>query len=125
MIYIDSSVLLAALFSESKAPPRSIWAEKLVSSTLLEYETINRVHAREGDRNAAESLLAGVDLLDLSAARLARALSPFPLPVGTLDGLHLSTMDYLARRGQSLSLASYDKRFVACARALGFAIFDL
>jgi hypothetical protein len=56
---------------------------------------------------------------------LARALEPFPVPVCTLDGLHLASMAFLRDRRQSLELASYDDRLLAAARALGIPIHDL
>ena len=45
MIYVDTSVLLAQLLAEDKAPPENLWNESLVSSRLLEYETWTRLHA--------------------------------------------------------------------------------
>jgi hypothetical protein len=43
---------------------------------------------------------------------------PFPVPVRTLDVLHLATMAFLRNHGQAIELASYDARLVAAARAL-------
>ena len=45
MIYLDSSVALAHLLVEDRAPPETIWQAPLISSRLLEYEVWNRVHA--------------------------------------------------------------------------------
>ncbi len=39
----------------------------------------------------------------------------------TLDGLHLATMDYLLANGQTFRLASYYKRLIAAAGAIGVA----
>jgi len=64
-------------------------------------------------------MLALVDLLDMSRTILARALDPFPVPVRTLDGLHLATLDSLRHSGEAIELASYDNRMLAAARALG------
>lgn len=50
MIYIDSSVALAYLLSESRAPSRSFLESALVSSRLLEYEAWTRLHANGVDR---------------------------------------------------------------------------
>jgi hypothetical protein len=72
-----------------------------------------------------EILLSRISLIDLTPAVLARALKPFPMPVRTPDGLHLATVEYLRARGDDIELASYDRRLVACARALGIAIFAL
>jgi predicted nucleic acid-binding protein len=63
-------------------------------------------------------LLDGVAYVELAPPVLARALEPFPVPVRTLDALHLATMDFLRAHGQALELASYDERLLAGARAL-------
>jgi hypothetical protein len=39
VIYLDTSVLLAHLLAEHRSPPDALWAETLVASRLLEYET--------------------------------------------------------------------------------------
>jgi PIN domain len=128
LIYLDSSVALAHLFSEGKSPAAALWSEPQVSSRLLEYELWNRMHARGltgSYHDAAKALISQVSLIELSATVLARALEPFPLSVGTLDGLHLATMEFLRANAVEVELASYDHRLVAAARALGIAIYPL
>jgi hypothetical protein len=63
-------------------------------------------------------LLDGVAYVELTPLVLARAVDPFPVPVRTLDALHLATMAFLQGHGQAIELASYDARLVAAARAL-------
>ena len=128
MIYVDSSVLLADLFAEPRSPPERLWDDDLASSQLLAYEVWNRIHAfglvhSHGAR--ARGLLARVTLTAMSEAALARALEPFPVPVRTLDALHLATVEFLRRSGLSVELASYDTRFGAPAQALGIPLADL
>lgn len=128
MIYIDSSVALAFLFAEDRAPPPSLWEAELVSSRLLEYEIWSRMNARperRGRAGDAHALIAGIDLIDLTSTVLARALEPFPLPVRTLDALHLATIDYLRANEPTVELATYDSRLLAAARALGIGIAAL
>jgi hypothetical protein len=128
VIYIDSSVVLARLLVEPRSPPAQFWREELVSSRLLEYEIWNRVHAYDpagSNIGPARALLTGIALLALDRTVLARALEPWPTPLRTLDGLHLATVDYLRRRGESVELASYDNRLIAGARALGISISPL
>jgi hypothetical protein len=125
VIYLDSSVALAQLFSEERKPESSLWERRIVSSRLLEYEIWNRLHARElysSHENAARQLLDRVTLLELTPAVLARALEPFPVRVRTLDSLHLASIEYLRVQGQTINLASYDERLLEAARALGIAI---
>lgn len=128
MIYIDSSVTLAHLLLEPRSPPASLWNGPLVSSQLLEYEVWNRIHAYGLGRshaNEAQALLMRVDLIEMTATVLARALEPFPTPIRTLDALHLSTIEYVRNRRQTVELASYDNRLLATARALGISVAAL
>ena len=66
-------------------------------------------------------------MLELAPVVLARALDAFPGPVRlrTLDALHLASCLYLAEHGQAVSLASYDRRMNAVARAVDIPVFDL
>ncbi len=125
MIYLDSSVVLARLFSEPESPPESFWAQRFTSSRLLLYEVTNRTHARRnvpGLETNAQAILERIELVELSPEVLARALAPYPVAVRTLDGLHLATMHYLLANKQNVRLASYDKRLVEAARATGVEI---
>ena len=122
MIYLDSSVVLAQLFAETRSPPASLGDARLISSRLLEYEVWNRTHVRGFVRshgNEVRALLARVDMIEMGESVMARALEPFPIPVRTLDALHLSTLEFLRGQGESVELASYDNRLVAAAQALG------
>lgn len=128
MIYLDTSVALAHLLAEDQSPPEKLWQEPLISSRLLEYEIWTRIHGRKLGRshgNEARSLLGRVALIELSPLVLSRALEPFPRPVRTLDALHLASMDFLRKQGQTVTLASYDDRLINAARALRIAIYDL
>jgi predicted nucleic acid-binding protein len=121
MIYLDASVALAQLFAEDRMPSEALWREPLMASRLLQYEVWARVHARRLEAPHGEKvreLLDAVAFIELTPPVLARALEPFPLPVRTLDALHLATMDFLRGHGQAIELASYDARLLAGARAL-------
>lgn len=130
MIYLDTSVALAQLLAEDCRPPTSLWSQTLVASRLMEYEVWTRLHARrlaDSHGEAARSLIGRVAFLELSRSVLARAREPFPesVAVRTLDALHLASCDYLRNQGQSISLASYDRRMIAIARAMNISLFDL
>ena len=125
MIYLDSSVVLARVFAEARSPADAFWWQRFTSSKRLEYEVMNRVNQRAYVAQRAGNarvLIDNVELIELSPIVLARALSPFPTPVKTLDGLHLATMDYLRANGQTFRLASYDKRLIAAAEAIGVVV---
>jgi hypothetical protein len=70
-------------------------------------------------------LLGGVELIEFAEPVLARPLEPFPIPVRTLDTLHLATSEYLRGQGESVGLASYDHRLIAASQALGISIAEL
>jgi predicted nucleic acid-binding protein len=125
MIYLDTSVALAHLLAESRGPAAALWEDVLVSSRLLEYELWNRLHARglgtsHGD--AARALLQRVALLEMTPAVLARALAPFPVPLRTLDALHLASVSYLIEQRQTVVLTSYDTRLLDAARAMAIPV---
>lgn len=128
MTYLDTSVALAHLLAEDRAPPDTLWQQSLVSSRLLEYEMWVRVHARGLARTHGElvrQLLTHVAVVELLPPILARALEPFPTPVRTLDALHLATIDFLRQRTREVHLASYDERLIAVARKLGYPVLAL
>jgi predicted nucleic acid-binding protein len=126
MIYLDSSVALADLLSEDRRSSPDIWNQDLTSSRLLEYEVWNRLHARGLAQSHAREVTALFDkiyLVELSPIVLRRALNPFPIPVRTLDALHLATIDHLRAEGEAVELATFDRRMTTAARALGISIY--
>ena len=128
MIYLDSSVALAQLFAEDQSAPEILGQASLISSRLLEYEVWNRIHARgftKSHADEARALIERVTLMDLTPPVLNRALVPLPIPVRTLDALHLATAVYLCERGDVVELASFDRRLLAAARALKVPLFQL
>ena len=128
MIYVDTSVALAQLLAEDRRPPASLWSETLVTSRLMEYEIWTRLHARNlalSHGDAARGLMGRIAMLELSPPVLARALEAFPLPVRTLDALHLASCEHLRSQGQPVALASYDLRMTAAARAMEMPVLEL
>lgn len=128
MIYLDTSVALAHLLAGDRVPPEALWQEPLISSRLIEYEIWTRIHARKLARSHGDevrTLLGRIALVELSLPVLARALEPFPKPVRTLDALHLASMDFVQKQGQTITLASYDDRQISAARALRFSIYAM
>ncbi len=128
MTYLDTSVALAHLLAEDRQPPESLWSEELISSRLLAYEVwtcINNLGLARSHGEDVRDLLGHLAFVELTPLVLERALEPFPVPVRTLDAIHLASVDFLARNGQGVRVASYDLRLVRGARALGFGIHEL
>jgi predicted nucleic acid-binding protein len=122
VIYLDTSVVLATLFNEQRRPPHTLWANQTISSRLLEYEIFARLNALGHSAHVsqhARNFLETVELVDLARPVLERALQPVPVPLRTLDAIHLATLIYLRDRGLSLELATYDKRMGDAALSLG------
>jgi predicted nucleic acid-binding protein len=127
VIYLDSSVALAHVFGEGRSPPPSLWRETLTSSRLLEYEMWTQINARGLGSVLRVSVLDVLDrvlLVDLAPAVLTRVLEPFPIPIRTLDALHLATLEYVRDNEQTVELASYDQRLLAAARELNVPLFE-
>lgn len=127
MIYLDASVALAEILVENRRPVPAFWEEQLISSQLLRYEIWSRVHTQGLGRTLGASVAAftaRVDFVELRDASMQRALEPFPKPVRTLDALHLAAMDYLRETGYEATLASYDRRLLEVARAMGFDVIE-
>ncbi len=130
MIYLDTSVVIAQLLAEDHRPPASLWNETLVASRLMEYEVWTRLHARklaDSHGEPARGLIGQIAFLELSPPVLERALEAIsgPVSVRTLDALHLASCEYLRDQGQSIALATYDRRMRAIARAMNIPLFGL
>ncbi len=128
MIYLDTSVALAHILAEDRAPPATLWQQPLIASRLLEYEIWTRLHARklaESHGEDARALIGRVALIELVPPVLTRALEAFLVPVRTLDALHLASMEFLRRQGQTIELATYDDRLLLASAALGIPATSL
>jgi predicted nucleic acid-binding protein len=128
VIYIDSSVVLADLLTEHRNPTATLWRQDLVSSRLLEYEIWNRIHVRKPTPQLADRarfLIEHIDFIEMTPAVLARALSSFPLPLRTLDALHVASLIYMHQTDETISLASYDRKMQAAAEAFSIPLYQL
>lgn len=127
MVYVDSSVFIAHLLSENRRPSLELWTESLASSRLLEIEAWNRLHAR-GWVDLGDDLRALLDrlfLLEMDNVVLGRAIEPFPIPIRTLDAIHLASADCLRQTGHDVSIATYDARMRGSAEKMGFELYPL
>ncbi len=77
------------------------------------------MHGRLGD--AARNLIGRVAMIEMVGPVLTRALQQFPVPAGTLDAIHLATLEFVRAQKQSVKLASYDEQLLAAARLHGIA----
>ena len=122
MICLDSSVALAHLLAEDRFPSDLLWDQQLVSSRLLECEVWNRINAQQlqdSHGEAVRNLIGRIAMIEMVGPVLTRALQPFPVPVRTLDAIHLAALEFIRAQKQSVQLASYDERLLSAARLLG------
>lgn len=126
MIYLDTSIALAQLLGETRRPSDELWGQPLVASRLLQYELWTRINARglaASHGEEARQLVGMVALVELAIPVLERANEPFPVPVRTLDALHLATLLFLRSQDQVVQLATYDDRLLHAAKALRVPIW--
>ncbi len=132
--YIDTSALVRLVLRESGALESLQSYDALVSSELIaveSYRTIDRLRLQGAlsTEEAAARLrvvtewLEAIDLVLLRAPVLSRALDPLPLPLGTLDALHLATaLTWRDRIGPLPVMATHDEALGLAARAFGFDV---
>lgn len=132
--YIDTSALLRIVLREPGAVDDLRTYDGLISSELIAGEsarTIDRLR-NQGALTMEEATerigvvnewLEAVDLVLLRPAVLSRASEPMPMPVGTLDGIHLATaLVWRDRVGSLPQMVTHDAALGAAARAFGFDV---
>jgi predicted nucleic acid-binding protein len=133
-IYLDSSVVLRIVLGEASPLLADGHLDDGVTSALLEVEclrTLDRLRLVQPDRApelskaraAIYSIVRALTVVELNQAILERASHPLPLPLGTLDAIHLaSALLYREHEGVELSIATHDTQFALAARAIGFEV---
>jgi len=132
--YIDTSALLRIVLREPGALDDLRMYDGLVSSELIAVEsarTIDRLRIQGAltMEEAAERIavvnewLEAVDLVLLRPPVLSRAGEPLPMPIGTLDAIHLATaLIWRDRLGSLPQVVTHDAALGAAARAFGFDV---
>lgn len=134
--YLDSSVVLRRIFGERN--PLREWSKIQVShsSRLLVIEcrrVIDRL--RQGGNlrpdvvaerlQDLDKILSHIGILPLTEEILSRAEEPFTTPLGTLDGIHLSTALAWKAQGNEFFFATHDSELALAAKAHGFAVIGV
>jgi predicted nucleic acid-binding protein len=135
--YIDTSALLRIVLREPAALDELRSYDGLVSSELIAVEsarTIDRLRHQGAltSEEAAARLrtvnewLEAIDLVLLRTPVLGRASEPMPMPLGTLDALHLATaLIWRDRMGSLPTIATHDTALGSAARAFGFDVLGI
>ena len=70
--------------------------------------------------------LEAIDLVLLRPPVLSRASEPMPMPLGTLDAVHLATaLIWRDRMGPLPAMATHDTALGSAARAFGFEVLGV
>jgi predicted nucleic acid-binding protein len=132
--YVDTSALLRIVQREAGALEELRTYDGLVSSELIAVESARtidrlRLHGALTTEEAAARLrtvnewLEAIDLVLLRTPVLSRASEPMPMPLGTLDALHLATaLIWRDRVGSLPMLATHDTTLGLAARSFGFEV---
>jgi len=132
--YIDTSALLRVILREPGALDDLRSYETLVSSELLAVESVRtidrlRLQGALTVEEAAVRLrtitewLEAIDLVLLRPPVLSRASEPLPIPLGTLDAIHLATaLIWRERMGALATVATHDSALGLAARTFGFDV---
>ena len=132
--YIDTSALLRMVLREPGALDDLRSYDGLVSSELIAVEsarTIDRLRL-QGSLTTDEAAirlraisdwLEAIDLVLLRPSVLSRASEPMPMPLGTLDAVHLATaLIWRDRMGALPTIATHDAALGLAARTFGFDV---
>ncbi len=132
--YIDTSALLRIVLREPGALEELRSYDALVSSELIGVESARtidrlRLHGSLTTEEAGIRLrtvnewLEAIDLVLLRPPVLSRASEPMPMPLGTLDALHLATaLIWRDRMGPLPTMATHDTALGLAAQAFGFDV---
>lgn len=134
IVYLDTSVILSRFLGQPNA--LSSWGdwERIYTSVVSRVEylrTVDRLRL-QGDiddevrvalHERFETLWRAVYHVPLASAVLARAASPFPTVLGTLDALHVaSALAVRAEIAEALTLLTHDRQLARAALASGLAV---
>lgn len=135
--YIDTSALLRIVLRESGALDDLRSYDGLVSSELIAVEsarTIDRLRL-QGSLTAEEAAarlralndwLEAIDLVLVRPPMLSRASEPMPMPLGTLDAMHLATaLIWRDRVGALPAMATRASALGMAARAFGLDVLGV
>lgn len=134
--YVDSSVLLRFILGQPEALTDLLEYDRITSS-ISEVECLRAIEsarAREllgveeaADRRRVAYLqLRRMRRLPVSVPVLRRAGEPYPLPVKSLDAIHLaSALVVRDREARDLVFATHDRQLGRLAAVLDFSVIGL
>jgi len=135
-VYVDTSVVLRALFREPN--PIKAWGkwDKGYSSSLWRVEALRTVDRLRLSGNLSDGEVADLTrdirvvhetlaIHPVSERILQRASESFPTVVGTLDAIHLATALAIREVEKVDCFMTHDLRLSTAARSLGFTVLGI
>lgn len=135
--YVDSSVVLRVVLRQKDRLKEWSTIREGVVSALVQVEclrTVDRLrlsHQMPDEelalrREAVFRLIGEMAVVEVSAGILARASQPLPIPLGTLDAIHLATaLEWREKSAVDLVMATHDAALALVARATGLRVVGL
>ena len=135
--YMDSSVILRLVLGEQDQIQGWKEFDTMVTSDLTEVEclrTLDRLRLRFGipeheivvRREALFLILDAAEVVEMNRSVLKRASDAFPVTLGTLDAIHLSTaLLWQDEQGAGIVMATHDKMLGQAARSFGMKVVGL
>jgi predicted nucleic acid-binding protein len=132
--YLDSSVLLRVILGQADRLAQWDDVDLGVASTLVEVEclrALDRLRLRTAmafddlalRREAVYRLAEELELVEPARPVLQRAAQSLPVPLGTLDAIHLaSALMWRELRREDLVMATHDRGLAMAARASGLSV---
>ena len=136
-VYVDSSVILRLALGETSPLVTGGSLDDGVTSALLGLEclrTLDRLRLARPDRALELSktrasiygIMRSLAVIEVTHAVLERASHPLPVPLGTLDAIHLaSALLYREQEDVELAVATHDAQLALAAAALGFEVMGV
>ena len=133
-VYLDASILLRVVLDQPEQLEGWRKLETGVASALTEVESLRtldrlRLTTDLDETGLAErrrlvyALTEEMELVEVSRPILDRAAGAFPVTVGTLDAIHLSTaLAWQEARQEDITFATHDRRLASAARAVGLEV---
>jgi predicted nucleic acid-binding protein len=126
VIYLDSSALVKLVFEEAESDALAQWladrqAMPKFSSELTTIELVRTCRRRDADAVVgARQVLAGLDLIPLTADLVESASSIGPPDLRSLDAIHLSSALLISE--DVTAFVAYDVRLKTAALAAGLEV---
>ena len=133
-LFIDSSVILRRVLGQPGELNEWDAIELAVANPLVEIEclrTIDRLRHRGqlkdeelvAAREITFAMLQSCEILELSNAILKRAGQTLPVPLKTLDAVHLATaLTFRELTGSAILMATHDRALARASRAMGLEV---